>query len=288
MSGVGRLAYFARSAIARAAGGRRACPNCGRDASHLVQRKYIFTELRRCESCLLLYRTPTDDPGLNRKFYQSDYAQGFTTDLPSPAALEEMKANRFIGTEKDYSHYVATIAKLTPTGGSVFDYGCSWGYGSYQIGQAGFDVASYELSEPRGAFGRTNLGVNTVEFDSWVDAHPKSLDAFFSAHVLEHVPSPTTIFDKALRALKDGGVFIAFFPNGSASHRAADPRGWTQLWGQVHPNLLDEVFWTRAMRGRPALIGSSPVHPESLTLPAAGLQVIDDLSGDEMFVIARA
>src|SRR5262249_14958808 len=145
MHWMARIAYFHRSVAAQFAKARFNCPSCGSALSSVVDRKYLITQLRRCGNCQLMFRTPTDDPANNLLFYENEYTQGFTTDLPSDAALADMKQLNFAGTEKCYSYYSGVLIQLgMKPGSSVFDYGCSWGYGSYQLSQAGFEVVSFE------------------------------------------------------------------------------------------------------------------------------------------------
>ena len=76
-------------------------------------------------------------------------------------------------------------------GATIFDYGCSWGYGSYQFTQAGFGVTSFELSPTRTNYAREKLGILTVDdMDRAEIDLACRFDCFFSAHVLEHVSSP--------------------------------------------------------------------------------------------------
>ncbi len=288
-----KLGYFIRSASRMVDDQRRVCPNCGSNGSDVIERKAVVSALRRCHDCLLMFRTPIDDPADAKAFYQSDYAQGFTTDLPSSEDLERLKVSNWAG-EKDYSYYISVLKGLgLRDGDKLFDFGCSWGYGSHQFAQAGFDTLSYEISEPRGRYGAANLGVRLVpDFEGWARAAPGSVDAFFSAHVLEHVPSPSHIIRIARLALKPGGLFVGFFPNGAAAARASVPK-WSQLWGRVHPNFLDEVYLNAAVPDRPRLYGSSPIEItpstadwlRSSSIPAA--YMIDDLRRDEYFVAFR-
>src|SRR5262249_21666811 len=103
MHWMARIAYFHRSVAAQFAKARFNCPSCGSALSSVVDRKYLITQLRRCGNCQLMFRTPTDDPANNLLFYENEYTQGFTTDLPSDAALADMKQLNFAGTEKCYS-----------------------------------------------------------------------------------------------------------------------------------------------------------------------------------------
>jgi SAM-dependent methyltransferase len=137
------------------------------------------------------------------------------------------------------------------------------------------------------------MGLNVVDFERWstLTENQQQLDVFFSGHVLEHVPRPSAIIRSAFSLLKKGGIFISFMPNGSASHRGTNSR-WNSLWGQVHPNLIDEVFLNIQLSSYPRLIGS---HIDGLsgelidsvlgsTLPIAGF---GPLEGEEIFAIAK-
>ena len=83
------------------------------------------------------------------------------------------------------------------------------------------------------------------------------VDCFFSAHVLEHVPAPSKSFGYAMRLLKPRGFFVSFTPNGSEAHRAAS-RDWSKVWGQAHPQFIDDVFLDHSFKLSPRAVGSSP------------------------------
>lgn len=130
---MGKLAYLVRSGLSQLGGERRICPNCGGSGAPIA-RKYGITERRRCAGCALLFRTPTDPPSLAERFYNEEYVQGQTTSLPSLEDLERMKANDFAELENDYARFARTLAALgAKPGARVFDFGCSWGYGSYLL-----------------------------------------------------------------------------------------------------------------------------------------------------------
>jgi len=231
--------------------------------------------------CKLLFRTPTDDPASNASFYEDKYAQGFTTEMPSDLTLEHLIATNFAGTEKDYAYYIGILLQLgLQEDARVFDYGCSWGYGSYQLGRAGFQVTSFEVAPSRRRFAREKLNVETIDDMQNVRGH---FDCFFSAHVLEHVPSPRLTFQYAMTLLKPGGLFVSFTPNGSKAHRVSP--GWSRLWGEVHPNFIDDVFLDEAFALAPRAFGASPVNP---SLPEdASPKRLNSLEGSELFFAAR-
>lgn len=284
---MGKASYLRRSLMAQFDAARFNCPNCGSADNDVVDRKYGVTQLRRCGACRLLFRTPTDDPADNMSFYENDYAQGFTTDLPEASALAAMMRDGFAGTEKDYSYYLGVLAELgVRPGSALFDFGCSWGYGSFQLSRAGYDVIAYEIAPRRRRYARDKLGLRVLDDMARGAAElAGTFDCFFSSHVIEHVPQPARAFQYAMRLLKPGGLFVSFTPNGSAPHRAVSP-DWHRLWGEVHPNFIDIEFLDRGFGGSPRTAGSSPVADAALPeLPI--LHPLNDLAGGELFFAAR-
>jgi 2-polyprenyl-3-methyl-5-hydroxy-6-metoxy-1,4-benzoquinol methylase len=282
-----KLRYFADSLAKRLGGGARECPSCGFAGSSTVDRKYLVTTLERCQRCQLLFRVPTTSAGASDAFYQSSYRQGFTTDLPSDAALAQYLSHGF-PPERNYGAYIAVLSALgCMPGARILDFGCSWGYGTWQLRRAGFRVQGLEVSKGRSRFAREKLGVDVVPSLGDVAA---PLDVFFSAHVLEHLPSPLEAIRAGLALLKPGGFFVAFTPNGSAQFRAANRLAWHRLWGMVHPQLIDDRFYDYALAGRRYLLASSPYEPAGMAewLRGAGDSARLDLSGGELLCLARA
>lgn len=257
---INKLKYFHSSAGKVLLGRGCACPSCGDMRSAKIGRKWLVTSLRRCAGCKLLYRMPTTSAGENEAFYQSDYVQGITTDMPSGQELASLIKTQFSGHEKNYAPYIAVLLALgVKTGAKVFDFGCSWGYGSYQLAQAGFTVDAFEISRPRAEYARSKLDVHIRPIN---DSENGGYDVFFSAHVIEHVPSVSHMIDLGMRYLKPEGLFVAFTPNGSDTFRAYDFRSWNRLWGLVHPQLIDEEYLLHRFPSTPLIVTSS-AHPIS-------------------------
>jgi 2-polyprenyl-3-methyl-5-hydroxy-6-metoxy-1,4-benzoquinol methylase len=252
-----KTGYLLSSVGKRLAGGHLHCPSCGAAPAEKLDQKWLVTAFCRCACCRLLYRIPTSDAQENEAFYQEDYTEGFTTDLPSTAEIQELMATRFAGSEKNYAHYLAVLRALGVSPGvRLFDYGCSWGYGSHQLAAAGYQVDAFEISRPRAAYARSQFGVSMPDMETLL---PASYDVFFSAHVIEHVPSPVAMMALGMRLLKPGGLWVCFSPNGSLTFRQRAPRDWHLMWGQTHPQLVDEVFLQRAFPHQPLLMHSAPL-----------------------------
>jgi len=262
------------------------CPSCGCPKSSIEDRKLLVTSLRRCSRCQLLFRTPTTTANESNKFYQQDYSQEFTTDMPEQQELEALLNSAFKGSEKDYTAYLSVLKALGCRTGNdaVLDFGCSWGYGSWQMMRAGYWVEAFEISTSRCAYARKQLGVNATDTLSSLRG---PYDIFFSAHVLEHVPSVSEAIAFAWQVLRPGGLFVAFTPNGSLPAKEANPQAWHKLWGLVHPQILDDVFYSRAFLGSPHLLASRP-YDLSAIMSWTGESIIKlDMTGSELLVAVR-
>jgi 2-polyprenyl-3-methyl-5-hydroxy-6-metoxy-1,4-benzoquinol methylase len=269
------------------------CANCGSDKFVTIDTKYFVTSLRRCQACHLMYRTPPDNDHANYNFYQRAYRQGFTTDLPNQKSLQHLLKTKFAETEKSYHNYILVLRQLgLAPGARIFDYGCSWGYGSWQLKESGYRVLAYEISKPRARFANEQLGIQCVADISEADFKGplrNSFDCFFSAHVLEHVPSPSRVIEFARLALRPGGFFVAFTPNGSDAFRRTNARGWHLLWGRVHPNLMDDHFYRHQFPANCLYLDSSPADLNLLSRFGRGESTSDnvDLSGSELLCVAK-
>jgi 2-polyprenyl-3-methyl-5-hydroxy-6-metoxy-1,4-benzoquinol methylase len=250
-----KLNYLITCASKLATKERFFCPSCGFENAATVDRKYIVTSLRRCGRCELMFRAPTTTSTENAAFYQESYRQGFTSDTPTDEALQDLLANNFTGSEKDYTNYITLLAALGgKPGDRLLDFGCSWGYGSWQLKKHGYDVIAFEISKPRSRYAREKLGVDAR--DNLDDLKEGGFDIFFSAHVLEHVPSIAEVLEYAKKKLKKGGLFVAFTPNGSDAYRQRPDGAWSKLWNMVHPNFLDDRFYRKAFPD--VLLASDP------------------------------
>lgn len=263
------------------------CPHCKQPEAQgrSVDTKYTVTRLIECTNCHLLYRTPADSVQEAHAFYQEEYEQGYTTGMPDDATLKQLLSAGFSNTERDYGRYVALMDALkVPRSAKVLDFGCSWGYGTYQFQQAGYAATGFEISQPRCKYAADKLGV---------DAHHRYEDlgsgyqVFFSSHVLEHVDSIADVWNLARRVLAPGGFFIGYTPNGSEAYRQANFRGFHLSWGLKHPNLLQDRFVEKLADGLPALVSSTPHALDAIAGWDQKSTVRLDTSGWELLLIIR-
>jgi len=281
-----RIRYLATSCFHQCTRARFLCPSCQSAKSELIERKWLVTSLRRCSKCQLLFRTPTTTSAENRLFYQEEYTQGTMTDTPSQERLEGLKKAGFKGSDRDFAFPLEVLAALgAKRGQRVFDYGCSWGYGSWQFANAGFDVTGFEISERRAIYASENLGVRVSRPD---EERPETYDIFFSSHVIEHVPNARAMLLAGLRLLRPGGLFVCFTPNGSETHRRRNPTGYAKSWGLKHPQLICEKWIAHSASRLPWVASTTPHDLGILKSWARAQQVaIGDLGGGELLFAVR-
>ena len=261
----------------------RSCPSCSSPLVDEIRRKILVTALMECRNCGLRFRVPKDTAAGSRQFYQRKYEQGFTTDIPSEEQLQAMLSRSFRNTVKDYQTYIDVLKAIgIEPGCTILDFGCSWGYGSWQLREAGFKVYSYEVSTSRAEFAGSRLGCSLVGDDLVCDP----IDCLFSAHVLEHLTDPNLLWRVAERVLSPNGVVVCFVPNGDLRLEAQyGSRRYHQLWGQVHPLLIGPgaaAFMAKRHSYMPV------VHTSPYNLPFIQANVASDhLMGEELLLIAR-
>ena len=222
----------------------KGCPYCGNVYTKLLNKKKIFLHLRKCSVCNLMFRWPKDTIGFNKEFYQSKYKQkGLTTDMPEPELLYKLKKNNFRGTEKDFSEKIAILKELV-SHGKVLDFGCSWGYFTFQLQEAGYDATGFEISKQRADFGRNHLGVTIIDGYINLDkVKPSYFDIIFSSHVLEHLPMLNGIFERFNTLLKPGGFLLLFVPNCGGNNVKKFGVNWGPMICEKHPLAFSFDFF---------------------------------------------
>ncbi|MBV9597850.1 MAG: hypothetical protein JOZ87_13395 [Chloroflexi bacterium] len=242
----------------------------------------MVTALFGCDACELMFRMPKSSQVEDRAFYERAYQQGPTTDMPDPDELEALKRQSFAPIRRDYTGYIEVLRTLgIGAGDRVYDYGASWGYGSWQFAQAGYQVYSYEISRIRARYAEQHLGCQML---AEPEAVPERVHCFFASHVLEHLAQPQTLWRIAVDVVRREGAVVLFMPNGEPGCELRDPERYHQLWGRVHPLLLTSsaVAAMAARHGFETLAYSSPYDLDAIAARRPGR-----LDGDELMVVAR-
>lgn len=265
------------------------CPNCHGEPDSILDRKHLVATLARCRGCRLLFRQPTTPPKVARTFYQSTYSQGYTTDVPNRADLDTMISASFIGTERDYTRFIDLFGAIgVRQGARVLEFGCSWGYGAWQLREAGYEVEAFDVSQPRCSYAANELGIPA----KWqMEDIQGSFDLIFSSHVIEHVDDISGIMEWMTSKLRPGGLMVHVTPNGSLHHRNHSPLVWHLLWGEVHPQLIDEEFCQTRFKKEGFFITSNPYDYSELKIRSSEGKLFQGaygpLNGDEILIIVK-
>jgi 2-polyprenyl-3-methyl-5-hydroxy-6-metoxy-1,4-benzoquinol methylase len=280
-----KINYFLNSTIRYFAEVK--CPFCSSVKHKLIDRKYIVTRLFECEECRLFYRHPLEKISQNKIFYQEQYKEidKITASLPTEKTLADMIRNKFNEGNKNADRYVDLFDALCSGKGKLkmIDYGCSWGYMTYQFAKIGFDVQGFEISEKRAEYGKLNLGVDIKTSER--DLRQEN-DLFFSSHVIEHHPDIKAMIQLAKNLLKPDGYFLAISPNGSRGFRLNNLSSFHRSWGKVHPNYLNSDFYAHVFKDNPYYIGSSPFNIQEIR-GWKDRQIVDNLDGEELMLIVK-
>jgi len=268
----------------------RVCPYCGPSSIvKLARRKKMIVEILQCQSCHLWFRWPADTPYEHDSYYQADFAgDAPQIILPGSDELRFLESTNFSGSPLDINNKVRVLHALRP-GGRVLDFGCSWGYGTYQLRQQGFDAVGFEISRPRAEFGRTKLGLNLIDsFDELAELQEGSFDIVFSNHVVEHLPNIGTAFGMLTRLLNENGFIFHILPNFMG--KKARSGYWLKWIGEDHPIAPAMPFFEfaipRAGLTKP-VFGSDPFDEQMaralIDQPSTSLST----EGDELLVYAH-
>ena len=268
----------------------RVCPYCGPSSTvKLVRRKKVIVEILQCQTCHLWFRWPADTPHEHDAYYQEEFAgDSPQVILPGTEELQRLKDTNFSGTPLDINNKVRVLHALKP-GSRVLDFGCSWGYGTYQLQQHGFNTIGFEISRPRAEYARTKLNLEVIDSIEDFMRHPSgSFDIVFSNHVVEHLPDIGGLFTVITRLLKENGFVFHVLPNFTG--RKARSGYWLKWIGQDHPIAPAMQFFDvaipRAGLTMP-IFGSGPFDDDLARAlqgqPGASLST----EGDELLVYAR-
>jgi 2-polyprenyl-3-methyl-5-hydroxy-6-metoxy-1,4-benzoquinol methylase len=173
------------------------CDLCGTPPGKPFLEKYGFW-YTRCSACGFVYANPrTIDPAQFNKDRNEE--------------LLSMYANKHYSDKKQRS-FKQTIQKFEPyrKTGNILEIGSSTGGFLYQAKKLGWNATGIEPVAAVADYGIINYGLD-IRKSLLEDANlpDRDFDVIFSNAVLEHLPSPSSVFREAYRLLRPGGVFFA-------------------------------------------------------------------------------
>jgi hypothetical protein len=266
------------------------CPDCGHSATDSLGSNSSLAHVRMCRRCSLIFRWPKQSASFNSLFYRREYSRihrSAATDLPDSKQLEMMKSRNFEGTARDFSDYIELFKMLGVK--SILDFGCSWGYGTFQFRNAGFDAIGYEVSEPRAAFGRSQLAIPILSSEADLLHGARKFDAVFSSHVLEHLPSPTLAWTLFAKVSTSGTFFLIEVPNCSGDSARQQGLKWGPFSSAIHPLSFTATYFRKKLGSgfRAAHLFSRPFSAAKEFEAFANGATGEDPAGDDLVVLAE-
>ena len=267
----------------------KVCPYCGPSSPvRLVRHKKLIMDILQCEVCRLIFRWPADSPQEHMTYYQYEYfIDAPQVVLPAPQELQALTNRGFAGSPLDLNTKIRVLKALRPSG-RVLDFGCSWGYGAYQLQKHGFQASGFEISRPRADYARSQLKMEVLdEIDRLRALPPASFDIVFSNHVVEHVPAIRDTLQLMARLLVPEGLAFHVLPNFTGA--TARTGAWLKWIGEDHPIAPTIEFFKYAIPrsglGSP-IFASSPFDDQPTPSFSEGPED-HTADGDELLVVAR-
>jgi len=268
----------------------RTCPYCGSASTmKLIRHKKLIMDILQCETCHLIVRWPADTPEEHDLYYQTDYAvDAPQVILPSREELKVFMDSNFSGTFLDINDRARVLKAMRPSG-RVLDFGCSWGYGTYQLRQYGFEAIGFEISKRRAEYGRNNLGQTVIDSVEELRAlEPGSFQVIFSNHVIEHLPDIRSSLSLMAGLLSKGGFLFHVLPNFTG--KKAKAGYWLKWIGEEHPIAPTIDFFTYAIPRtglQSPVFGSSPFDENLIAALTNSPGGTLSTEGEELLVIAH-
>lgn len=147
------------------------------------------------------------------------------------------------GLERNFRKRLNVLKRLHPTGGKLFEVGCSYGY-FLKLAAHDFDIAGCDVSEH--AVGQAILTVGTVvQKEEYLETsvRDEDVDIVCLWDTIEHLPRPDLVVSRAAQHLKRGGTLaLSTGDIGSFVARLRGPR-----WRLIHPPSHLHYFSQRSL-----------------------------------------
>ncbi len=213
----------------------------------------LFREMQfqvvECDTCRTVYQRNRPNPESLRQFYETGDYHCYESLLDRGPIIRYaalFSARRVVQEIDKYRPHCTD---------TIVDFGC--GSGSWielfkHVG-SGWNIIGTEIFPALCTVVEKNTGAKCVVADhETIDQAfaPKSVDAIYLHHVIEHVPNPADFLQKAKAVLVDGGIIYGQTPN----RRSWESRIFGDDWVQWHlpHHLVVFDFETMAAHARKA------------------------------------
>lgn len=204
----------------------RRCPFCGAQNGHVLRRPDDLP-VAYCSICAVWYVARIPRPEKLGHFYQ-DYWKAFRpARLDASTARFMTRAARRNSARSDFriNRLAAILGTLRAK--RVVDVGCGLGGFLLSLQAAGAEPIGIEISQEARDFVRQHFGMPVYEDLAECQAEIGSIDAIVLNDLVEHPAAPADLLERAITALRPGGVLSIWTPNGGAAGTdLASARDW--------------------------------------------------------------
>lgn len=173
-----------------------ACYNCGSNENSL-RYSHDGWNVVNCNSCGFVFTNPRPTLESLPSYYDQNYFDS--------GRFNHTGQGKFPSRLRDIYRYKKS--------GSILEIGCAQGHFLHYMSRLGWTVEGVEISQDgcehiRKTYQWPVFNGDFLEFES-----DKKFDVICMYHVLEHVPEPLKVIEKAKAMLKENGIMVIEVPN---------------------------------------------------------------------------
>lgn len=255
------------------------CPVCAHSSAH-ARLRFVKHDLKifACEDCGSLFVNPQPPADTLKEMYTgANYFQGGGFDgygYSDYQRMAHMKERTFLRWLNDVERFVST--------GNMLDIGCATGLMMDIAQKSGWSTIGIELSDYAADRARQRgLEVYSERLET-LRLPEGDFDAVLMLDLLEHIPDPISMLQRARRLIRPGGILYAVTPNVRSFSAQVQRANWPHLKPQEHLCL----FSKRGIRRSLERAGFELVALDRARKVMTFAHIIDELSATNPAAIA--
>jgi 2-polyprenyl-3-methyl-5-hydroxy-6-metoxy-1,4-benzoquinol methylase len=232
------------------------CPLCGGERYRTAVQEPPYS-VRRCLDCGMAWVTPRrSEAGLVDMYSDDSYWRSAS---PKALGYHDYRADEPLYLDT-FRRRLAFVLRHGPRSGRALDVGCAAGFCLQALRERGFEPYGVEVSPTIASHATERLGFDTVHVGT-LESAPFS-DGFFDLitmwDVVEHVPDPRALLERAHALLRPGGLLVLETQDIDSAFARLLGRRWHHF---KHP---EHIYHFTAPTAR-ALLDSAGFEVELLT-----------------------